>query len=480
MSDEYSIVMYHGEFNNSRCGYCKKTNTCNSHGMTAHIMSVKDYQDLMDRGWRRSGTFCYKPTNSTTCCPSYTIRCDALNFKMSKSHKKIIKRMNKFLRDGVKESVERECSQDEECEMPSEPHLVQPACTVQIDVNRIVNKLPRETVMDPSEASSSQEVPQAKESGENAMKSPSGQDTSKPPCKKAKLLRIERKQAKMAQRAAEGLPTQNNKPLKNVEKSLEDFLSEQPIDGKHKLKVKLIPSSKGATEEALALYRKYQTVIHHDPPHKNTKESFIRFLCRSPLQLKINNTSPAKGYGSFHQQYWLDDRLIAVGVIDILPYCVSSVYLFYDPEFSFLSLGTYSSLREIAFTRELQKSCPDLKYYYMGFYIHSCPKMRYKGKLQPSHLLCSEVYSWHAITEDLLKKLDRSKYSRFNEDTEARDKDEFQPRHLESVVCLYDKTIMYFENYINLHGGDEERRLTFEYGRLVGRACSRRILLYKN
>lgn len=224
--------------------------------------------------------------------------------------------MNKFLRDGVKESVDRECSQDEESEMPSEPHLVQPACTVQIDVNRIVNKLPRETVMDPSEASSSQEVRQAKESGENAVKSPSGQDTSKPPCKKAKLLRIERKQAKMAQRAAEGVPIIQNKPLKNVEKSLEDFLSEQPTDGKHKLKVsvercversscgprnnfincveisakfqvKLIPSSKGATEEALALYRKYQTVIHHDPPHKNTKESFVRFLCRSPLQVSI-------------------------------------------------------------------------------------------------------------------------------------------------------------------------------------------------
>jgi len=51
------------------------------------------------------------------------------------------------------------------------------------------------------------------------------------------------------------------------------------------------------------------------------------------------------GYGSFHQQYWLDDKLIAVGVIDILPGCVSSVYFFYDPDYSFLSLGTYGSLR---------------------------------------------------------------------------------------------------------------------------------------
>lgn len=38
-------------------------------------------------------------------------------------------------------------------------------------------------------------------------------------------------------------------------------------------------------------------------------------------------------------------KLIAVGVIDILPRCVSSVYLFYDPDYSFLSLGVYSALR---------------------------------------------------------------------------------------------------------------------------------------
>lgn len=63
------------------------------------------------------------------------------------------------------------------------------------------------------------------------------------------------------------------------------------------------------------------------------------------LQLSKPADGPPSGYGSFHQQYWLDDKLIAVAVIDILPSCVSSVYFFYDPDYSFLSLGTYSSLR---------------------------------------------------------------------------------------------------------------------------------------
>lgn len=44
-------------------------------GMWAHLMTVHDYQDLIDRGWRRSGKYCYKPVMDIVCCPMYTIRC---------------------------------------------------------------------------------------------------------------------------------------------------------------------------------------------------------------------------------------------------------------------------------------------------------------------------------------------------------------------------------------------------------------------
>lgn len=54
---------------------------------------------------------------------------------------------------------------------------------------------------------------------------------------------------------------------------------------------------------------------------------FISFF----IQHDTPENGPDCGYGSFHQQYWLDEELIAVGVIDILPKCISSVYFFYDP-----------------------------------------------------------------------------------------------------------------------------------------------------
>lgn len=94
---------------------------------------------------------------------------------------------------------------------------------------------------------------------------------------------------------------------------------------------------------------------------------FKRFLCTSPL-IKTSHAGPlanlqvvarsgdkvdsaiagniaALGYGSFHQQYRINGKLVGVGVIDILFNCVSSVYFFYDPDFQFLNMGTYSALR---------------------------------------------------------------------------------------------------------------------------------------
>lgn len=62
-------------------------------------------------------------------------------------------------------------------------------------------------------------------------------------------------------------------------------------------------------------------------------------------QVENSPDGPEVGYGSFHQQYWLDGQIVAVGVIDILPTCVSSVYLYYHPDFASLSLGSYSALR---------------------------------------------------------------------------------------------------------------------------------------
>lgn len=86
-----------------------------------------------------------------------------------------------------------------------------------------------------------------------------------------------------------------------------------------------------------------------------------------------------------------------MGVIDILPKCLSSVYLFYDPNFKHLGLGKFSALNEICWVKKYGKISPLLKYYYMGFYIHSCPKMIYKSEYQTSYLLDIVIFPFDLL-----------------------------------------------------------------------------------
>lgn len=55
-------------------------------------------------------------------------------------------------------------------------------------------------------------------------------------------------------------------------------------------------------------------------------------------------------------QYILNGNLIAMGVIDMLPNCVSSVYLMYDPHYQFLGLGKVSSVLYLIFFFGFTKS----------------------------------------------------------------------------------------------------------------------------
>ena len=122
------------------------------------------------------------------------------------------------------------------------------------------------------------------------------------------------------------------------------------------------------------------------------------------------------GYGSFHHRYLIDGVLVAVGVVDVLPRCLSSVYAFYDPIVARgapapaaegspaplplaglthgLELGKLTALREIQWVRDAQRVSPLLKHYYLGFFSPECPKMRYKGEYAPSELRCPTTRAW--------------------------------------------------------------------------------------
>lgn len=110
--------------------------------------------------------------------------------------------------------------------------------------------------------------------------------------------------------------------------------------------------------------------------------------------------------GLYHQHYRLGgELLIAVGVIDVLPTGLSSVYLFYLPSFSqeLVALGKYAILKEIEFARDVLK----VPYYYLGYYIESCQKMRYKAEYKPTQMLCPKYHDWVDATI-AIEKLQRT------------------------------------------------------------------------
>ncbi|XP_036915501.1 arginyl-tRNA--protein transferase 1 isoform X2 [Sturnira hondurensis] len=554
-----SIVEYFQGDGFYRCGYCKNESGSRSNGMWAHSMTVQDYQDLIDRGWRRSGKYVYKPVMNETCCPQYTIRCRPLQFQPSKSHKKVLKKMLKFLAKG--EISKGNCEGE-----PMEPLMEDTVAgdialinklDVQCGLRKLGDNLKESLEREEKKGKSakkaeSRELIQSQDkrvklgSGEpahsvavpTAPKPGKGADLSKPPCRKAKEIRKERKRLKLMQQnpagEREGLQAQQEPPplfppeaKSNQPKALEDLLfGSLPENASHKLEVRLVRSSPPSSQfkatmlESYQVYKRYQMVIHNQPPDKPTisqvrlvpvsfedpefkssfsqslslyvkyqmaihqdspdecgKTEFTRFLCSSPLEAETPPNGPDCGYGSFHQQYWLDDKIIAVGVIDILPYCVSSVYLYYDPDYSFLSLGVYSALREIAFTKQLHEKTPQLSYYYMGFYIHSCPKMKYKGHYRPSDLLCPETYVWVPI-EQCLPALENSKYCRFNQDPKAVD--DGRSKEPDRVQVFYRKAVMPYGVYRKQRRDAGDEAEVRQYAGLVGQACSERMLLFRS
>jgi arginyl-tRNA---protein transferase len=60
-------------------------------------MAVSYYQMLVDRGWRRSGKTYYKPDLTRSCCPHYTIRLVAKEFKASKGQRQAVNRWNRYI-----------------------------------------------------------------------------------------------------------------------------------------------------------------------------------------------------------------------------------------------------------------------------------------------------------------------------------------------------------------------------------------------
>ncbi|GJP70289.1 hypothetical protein CLOP_g1238 [Closterium sp. NIES-67] len=621
---ERTIVVDHGDYSSS-CGYCRGARgSSHSHGITAETMTVQDYQDLLDRGWRRSGCFLYKPDMPRTCCPAYTIRLVARRFQPNKEQRKVLKRMERFLSGEIDLPAPRDRSanlpdpssnpgsglglglalglgsgsgasvqpraepvngqsrgQKDGLRAASSEGRLQPATAgplaavhaqVEGALKRVLAQwwengavpsgmlLPAVTLRPvPANVRSrlgegkggegvkggeggkgGEGVKGGKEAKEHRViegrrtgntdvessgrggggdvggargarggeqrgasvaplpvltsnvafllfsaykklqqqqKKPQNQGEMTPQLSDgrhpehavllsssaqdiavalvqeveaglqsgelpegvsvravnghvnvlapAALLRGEESTGRRIATGNAGLPGGGSRGVQQQhhQQHQQDQQQQQPQQQQQQQRtprvLEITTHRSAFTQEEFDLYRKYQIKVHGDAPSTVTRRAYENFLVNTPLihvpppapppvapppaapspvapPPEAQAPLPSCGYGSFHQQYRIDGRLVAVGVVDVLPRCLSSKYLFWDPDFAFLSLGKFSALKEIEWVQREQQRRPELLLdsYYMGYYIHSCPKMTYKAAYAPSDLLCPLRYLW--------------------------------------------------------------------------------------
>jgi arginine-tRNA-protein transferase len=382
----------------------------------------------------------YRPHLNDTCCPPYTIRLDACAFAPTKSQRKVEKRWRQYL-DGELDDDGKRVAVDDGDEDDSK------------------------RADEPSASSASFE----------STANPSG-DREKTHLEKTRDADATPKTKRLTKRVFE---------------------------------IREAPSA--FDEEEYRLWRRYQASVHGDDEGSLGKSSYRRFLVDTPLRLrqapvrepeddeeqggwvewagyaatkqkhKENDAgendaaprtvrAPSNGFGSFHHQYRVDGRLVAVGVVDVLPKCLSSKYFFWEPSFAWASLGKLGALREIEWVKNASKTCASLRYYYLGYYIHECPKMRYKAEYRPSELKCAVTGKWTTLDDpDVLRRLEGGSFAPLRAPEAAGDDDGAEPKKKDA-----EKTSRLGEDEVNAKR--EEDVVSVARDVLVGMAAGGQIL----
>jgi len=136
---------------------------------------------------------------------------------------------------------------------------------------------------------------------------------------------------------------------------------------------KVIVRKPSMTLEHLGLYDKYHYYMSQKKGWKYTQIE--------PLEYKRSYVNGSFDFG-YEFLYLVNDILVGIALVDILPNAMSSIYCYYDHDFEYLSLGKFSILTQISLAKELK-----IPYIYLGYWIKDHLSMGYKEYYKPFEVL---------------------------------------------------------------------------------------------
>jgi arginine-tRNA-protein transferase len=136
---------------------------------------------------------------------------------------------------------------------------------------------------------------------------------------------------------------------------------------------KIVIQKPTVTNEHIELYNKYHK-------WKSQKDSW-KYRQISSHEYYENFAEGAYDFGK-EVLYYIDDKLVAVDLIDIVEDGLSAIYFFYDPDYARYSLGVYSLLKQVEIAKFLDK-----RWIYLGYWVDGCKAFEYKTNFKPLEIL---------------------------------------------------------------------------------------------
>lgn len=145
------------------------------------------------------------------------------------------------------------------------------------------------------------------------------------------------------------------------------------ISKNNKANIEVIIARPHISDNHIKLYEKYHKFMYNKRGWEFHPMSYERYY-----SVYVEGA----GEFGFEVDYYDGDRLICVDLIDITLDGISSIYCFWDTDYSYLSLGKYSLLNQILLAKSYK-----LPWIYLGFYVKGCESLEYKSDYKPYQIL---------------------------------------------------------------------------------------------